>query len=334
MKNNHFIGITGFLAIIVIIITGMVSPQTVKAEEDTTIPSGTVYLPLLVRSSNYTAPQPEKPWLTYLNSFRAMAGLPPVTEVEAWGVGGFNHSKYIVKNDVLEHSEDKDNPWYTPEGLAAAQASNLAANSQLAASDYFAIDAWMQAPLHALGILDPALLKVGFGSYREADGGLQMGASLNVIDGLGEIPASVNFPVRWPDDGATVPLAFFWGEAPNPLTSCPGYQAPVGLPVILQIGPGVLKPQVSAHSFNNSASALEHCIFTEETYTNPDKDAQSLARAILDMRDAVVLIPKEKLNPGETYTVALTVNGADYVWSFTISASAQTSLAADAFTLR
>ncbi len=67
MKNNHFIGITGFLAIIVIIITGMVSPQTVKAEEDTTIPSGTVYLPLLVRSSNYTAPQPEKPWLTYLN---------------------------------------------------------------------------------------------------------------------------------------------------------------------------------------------------------------------------------------------------------------------------
>lgn len=334
MIKQNFLGICVYLIFLVVLITGLASPNTVRAEEDITAPTGEIYLPVLVRSSNNPAPQAEPAWLTYLNNFRAMADLPPVTEVAEWGVGAGYHSRYIVKNDVLEHTEDQDNPWYTPEGLAAAQASNLAANSQTTASDFYAIEAWMQAPLHALGILDPALLKVGFGSYREADGGLQMGATLNVINGLGEIPPAVQFPIRWPKDGATVPLAFFWGETPNPLTSCPGYEAPAGLPVILQIGPGGLKPQVSAHSFKNSSAALEHCVITEETYTNPNKSAQSTARAILDSRDAVVLIPKEKLSPGETYTVSLTVNGVDHSWSFSVSPSAQTSLTTDAFTLR
>ncbi len=40
-------------------------------------------------------------------------------------------------------------------------------------------------------------------------------------------------------------------------------------------------------------------------------------------RDAVVLIPRYELTPGKTYTVSLTVSEVDYVWSFTIFASAQ-----------
>ena len=39
------------------------------------------------------------------------------------------HARYIVKNDVLKHSEDYGNQWYSREGLLAAQASDLAASN-------------------------------------------------------------------------------------------------------------------------------------------------------------------------------------------------------------
>ena len=244
-----------------------------------------------------------------------MARLSPVNENPAWSAGGQLHSRYMVKNNILSHDEDASNPWYSEEGKAAAQAGNLMASSNVDTSDQYAVDSWMQAPFHALGILDPALQTVGFGSYREANGGLQMGASLDVLRGLGTEKTTA-YPVMWPGDGATTPLGVFWGEHPDPLTSCPGYSAPSGLPIILQIGPGHLTPQVSASSFKQGSTSLEHCFFTEATYKNPTPDSQNLGRAILNQRDAVVLIPRQPLKSGSSYTVSITVNGQNYTWSF------------------
>jgi len=230
-----------------------------------------------------------------------------------------------VKNDVLKHSEEPNNPWYTPEGLAAAQSGNLMASSDIEASDRYAVDAWMQAPFHAVGILDPALIKVGFGSYREADGGLQMGATLDILRGLGEIPQAVRYPVMWPTNGATVPIGDHWGEYPDPLTSCPGYRSPSGLPVILQVGSGNLAPVVGSHTFLQGKTPLDHCVFTESTYTNPDKAAQELGRAILDQRDAIVLISREPFIPGASYTVSIEVSGQTYSWSFKMEGTSRQS---------
>src|SRR4029077_15652466 len=39
----------------------------------------------------------------------------------------------------------------------------------------------------------------------------------------------------------------------------------------------------------------------------------------LTSRGAAVLIPQQPLVPGTTYTVALTVHGVPYTWSFTVS---------------
>jgi len=44
-----------------------------------------------------------------------------------------------------------------------------------------------------------------------------------------------------------------------------------------------------------------------------------LGRAILDSRDAIVLIPKEPLYPGETYSVSISANGKTTTWSFSVS---------------
>lgn len=279
-----------------------------------------LYMPLVYAPPMQAAPSG---WLAYVNAYRSGAGLPPVAENPIWSEGNRLHARYMVKNDVIEHSEDASNPWYTLEGLSAAQSSNLAANFDVNTPDEWAIDSFMQAPFHAIGILDPRLAQVGYGSYREAGGTLAMGAGLDVLRGLGDLPAAAVFPIIWPGDGATVPLGRHWGEYPDPLSSCPGYRAPSGLPVILQLGTGDTTPNVTLHSLEGPGGALEHCVFDETSYVNTDGAGQSLGRNILDSRDAIVLIPRAPLVPGETYAVSITANGRVYSWSFSVSAGAR-----------
>ena len=145
-------------------------------------------------------------WLAEVNAYRALANLPTVSENPTWSDGDWKHSRYMVKNDYIGHDEDPANPWYTPEGRTAAQNGNTFVSSSSTAADSYAIDFWMRAPFHAVAILDPALLQVGFGSYREADGGWQMGATLDVIRGLGLIPPNVSFPIEYPGNDATSSL--------------------------------------------------------------------------------------------------------------------------------
>jgi hypothetical protein len=265
-------------------------------------------------------------WLDYLNYYRGLAGLMAVVSNPDWDEGGWLHSRYMVKNDYVGHSENRGNSWYTVEGDTAAKSSNLVASYYGEVSDREAIDAWMQGPFHNIGMIDPQLQSVGFGSFREQDGGLQMGGALDVLRGLGDLPQSVIFPVYWPGNGASVPLTTFTSEYPDPLSSCNGFSSPAGIPIILQIGAGEMTPNVSSHSFTKENEALEHCVFDESTYTNPDGNARTLGRAILDARDAIVLMPREPLIPGANYAVTITANGRQYSWSFSVSLQTNQSL--------
>ncbi len=297
-----------------------------------------VYFPLLVLAPTPTptstptptptptpAPSPTptlapEDWLAWTNYFRALGNLPPLSETAAWSEGAWLHSRYMVKNDWFTHDEDPDNPWYTPEGAVAGRNGLLLVSISTATTDAEAIAAWMRAPLHALGILDSTLLSVGYGSYREAIGVIQMGATMDVTRGHAyDPPPGVQFPVLWPADGTLVPLTNYGGEIPDPLTSCPGYTDPVGLPLIVQIGSGDRVPNVTAHTFRQDGTALEHCVFDETSYVNPDPDTQRMVRNMLDARDAIILIPRAPLIPGKTYNVSLTVNGNTYTWSFTVT---------------
>lgn len=297
--------------------------QAQPAAADPSPPPGFRLMLPLVQSKNESSVSEintNLDWLNLVNFYRSSAGLPPVTEDPDLSLGDRYHARYAVKNDVLAHTEDPNNPWYTPEGMQASAASNLMANSSADTTDQEAIDSWMQAPFHAVGILDPRLLRVGFGSYRENDGGLQMAAGLDVLRGRGPAPAGIQYPIAWPGDGATIRLTQFFGEAPNPLTSCPGYAAPTGLPILLQAGDGSRTPKITAHSFRSNGQDLEHCIFSETSYNNPNAQQQAVGRSILDSRDAIVLIPRQPLQAGETYTVFITYDGQQYSWSFSVAA--------------
>ena len=130
-----------------------------------------------------------------MNFYREIASLHPLTENPDWSSGAWLHARYIVKNDILKHSENPNNPWYTPEGAAAAEASNLFGSFNPEERIEWTINGWMQAPFHALGILDPALNETGYGLYTEEDDGLSAGAALDVIRGLDSPPVSVDYPI-------------------------------------------------------------------------------------------------------------------------------------------
>lgn len=257
-------------------------------------------------------------WLGRLNAHRASANVAAVTENTTWSAGDQKHAIYMVKTGQMGHSENPGSPWYTQEGDDAARNSNVFASSTTSDTDEVAIDSWMLGPFHAAGMLDPRLQQVGFGSYREKGGSIQMAAALNILSGL---TGQGSYPVIWPANGKTVFLnAYDGNEYPNPLSSCPGYPVPSGLPLIIQLGPGNVTPKVTAASFSRNGQALEACVFDETTYKNSDPSAQSLGRAVLNMRDTVVLIPRAPLQNGSTYTASITVNGQTYTWSFTVAA--------------
>lgn len=246
-------------------------------------------------------------WLDRMNSWRASTGVPVLTEDPTWSQGDYNHAVYMVKNDLVTHYEASNLPYYTVAGDTAAQNSNIYVSSSTATTDEQAIDWWMQAPFHALGMMDPRLAQTGFGSYREVKSGWQMGAAVDVL--RGNPFSGGQYPVYFPGNGTTEPLTTYGGfESPDPLQACSGYSAPTGLPAFVQVG-GNISTSVGVHTFTGNGTPLEHCVI--------DSSNPSFAYS-LKSRGAVILIPRQPLQTGVTYVVALTVNGMPYTWSFNV----------------
>jgi hypothetical protein len=207
------------------------------------------------------------------------------------------------------------------------------------ATDQFAVDSWTQGPFHLLAYLNPSLSAVGFGSYREDGGRVQMAAALPLSPGRRLPKSSVGplYPIVWPGRGKTIapPLAqycppetaCFTSELPNPLTSC-RYSLPAGLPIVMQLGPGTVTPKIAISRISSGATALEHCVIDETSYVNPDSVQQASMRAHLKELSAVVLVPKNPLRRGRAYTVHVEANGSTFNWTFNAGTAAVNGAAA------
>jgi uncharacterized protein YkwD len=267
----------------------------------------------------------EPDWLARVNYYRAMAKLPPVNEDRALSAGDWSHARYLVENyaNIIRnggqlgarmHSEEQTNSWYSREGIAAARNSDVYEGCGRS-TPVSQVDGWMTGPFHRLSILNPNLGAVGYGRF-EKDRCWSAALDLH----LRRPPSSETreLAVVFPPNGATIPMRGFDGrEWPPPLTSCPGYVAPVGLPITLQ-GVGQRFVALEAHSVTTNGKPIEHCAFDSASYRNPDGPEQSLASLILEEFGAVVLIPREPLKIGMTYQVSITTGGKSFNWSFTI----------------
>lgn len=303
-------------------------------------PTAASYLPYIVRAlptatptATATATAPIPAWLRSVNRYREGANLHPLSENASWTQGEWLHSRYMVKEDHISHQENPSSPWYTPEGNAAGRSGNIYVSGYSSSIDDWAISFWMTAPFHAVSILDPQLYETAFASYREAIGFWNMGATLDWQRGLGTLPSTVTFPIYFPgDDGETWLRAYRGGEWPDPLSSCAGYVAPSGPPLILQLGSGNVTPTVTDHGFFRGGEALPHCVFDETSYVNPSPSTQNSGRAILNSRDAVILMPRDVLELGAAYTATVTANGVTYTWSFTVVTPPQPAISAPPIT--
>jgi len=248
-------------------------------------------------------------WLDHLNAWRTQSAVSALTEDPTWSAGDVAHSQYMVKDDQVTHYELSTLPYYTVAGDTAAKDGNIEVNSTTSFTDDQAIDWWMAAPFHAMGMMDPRLTQTGYGAYREVKSGWQAGFTLDVLRGNSFTGGT--FPVYFPGNGATVPLTQYrGGESPDPLQGCPGYATPTGLPLFIELG-GNVSTSVTAHSFTANGLPLAHCVI--------DTSNAALGSS-LKYRGGVIVIPQKPLGTGVTYAVSLTVNGAPYSWSFSIGA--------------
>ncbi|MCP4424423.1 MAG: hypothetical protein GY803_08035 [Chloroflexi bacterium] len=261
---------------------------------------------------------PPPAWLSYFNIFRAMAGLPLVTEQSALTLGSRLHSKYMVVNDdPIAHAQDRNNLLFDEAGHQAAKNSNIFATSQLDANYIWGVNFWVSAPFHLVPMLHPGLGTIGYGDYVEDIGDTHMAAVMDVGTDRAHSPDDAQYPIYFPKDGAeTWVIRHSLYEWPDPFGSCPGYGRPAGSPIVLQIGDGSLTPHVTSHTFATGNKLLESCIYDETNYRNSNAYAQEIGRKILDIQDAIVIMPKDPLPINETYTVQVVANGETYTWSF------------------
>lgn len=259
------------------------------------------------------------PWLNLLNHVREMAGLTAVPEKHPLTVGSQHHSRYMVVNDAaIAHKEDTNNPLYDEAGDLAAKNGNLFATSQTEATYVWGINFWVSAPFHLVRMLHPDLLSAGYGDFVADGGNINMAAVLDVgTDRSDTVPEDVTYPIIFPGDGTeTWVVRHSLYEWPDPFGSCPGYMRPSGPPIIVQLGDGSITPSVTNFSVSQGGKALEACLFDETSYRNADSYAQGVGRTVLDLQDAIVIIPRQPLAADSEYTVQLEANGESYAWSF------------------
>ncbi len=270
-------------------------------------------------------------WLARVNYYRAMVKLAPVREDPALSDGERNHTRYLVDNyaglirrgvntGAEMHSEDPARPGYSPVGFRAAQSSDIDEwpGPQRPPSPTWAIDDWITGAFHRLNILNPGLREVAYGL---ACNGGTCAAALDVLTGAERpslAPRRMAAPIEFPPAGASVALGPLFGEWPDPLSACPGYQAPAGLPVTLQLG-SMFDARLSAYRLIRDGDppiTVDACGFDATTYISSDDAAQHRARRVLFNFGAVVLVPRSPLRKGASYTVSMSVDGREYKWSF------------------
>lgn len=274
-------------------------------------------------------------WLTVLNGYRTRLKVPPVGEDPALSRGCLAHAKYLMTNyrqmmakgrqpGVLFHHEDESKLGYSPEGLKAAQASDVAYQPRIKMTEdqlmAQAIEWWISGPFHRPQLLSPELMQAGFGQYCQGVGCVS--ALDSTSDSALALPGGgpLAEPIEVPPDGATVKAPGFGGEWPDPVSSCPGYSAfapaitlQLGLHVPAKIGEASLTQTTGAAAGTKVAT----CAYDSESYANPNAGDQAQGRAVLKSFGEVVMMVRDPLAGGKTYRVAMTVNGKPYTWSFT-----------------
>lgn len=268
-------------------------------------------------------------WLATINRYRAAAGLAAVSDQPAWDVGLERHltymastpSQYFTGQYQSAHTENPDSPFYSNDGTTEAGYSDLIQGA--AFSPLQAVNEWLTAPFHAIGILRPQLRQVALAEAPSTGD-----AGLDVIQGLDYNRPAATAPILFPGPGVTTDLLTFGGERPDPLETC-GWQqdGPVGLPLIIMLprdAARALSASVTGPTGTESTGNGGLCIVDKHTYHSSDPVYGPNARYILNTDHAVILIPRDPLTGG-SYSVRIRQpRTPDIHWTFSAYAPPST----------
>jgi hypothetical protein len=271
-----------------------------------------------------TTLDPGGTWLDLVNDYRAMAGLAPVVEEPSWSDGLAKHLTYLQQTPASfktgayasAHTENPASPWYTPEGADAGRSADLYIGN--VPSDRTAIEAWMVAPFHAIGILRSRLQRVAYARTSA-------GAALDVIRGVTG-PASQQ-PVMWPGAGSQVDLTQAGPESPDPLDSCPGFKRPAGLPILallLSDPPAGTTAHLHRPDGSTIGEGADLCVITAATFQSSDPTYGAAGKAVLTSDHVVVIIPRSPLTTGEYGVDLIRPGQITLSWSFSAVQDAPT----------
>lgn len=194
------------------------------------------------------------------------------------------HAQYLGKHPEQAaawpdaHEEYSDREGFTTQGARAGNASVIAPGVRSADE---AIDGWMGTFYHRLPLLDPGLIRVGFG-LEKGNAVLDTGSMV--------APMDIGTWCVWPPaDAKDVPRRFN-PELPNPVPGAD--QAAWGYPVTLQFFGWDEEPPLRV-ALLLAGKPVDCHVSTPRAPTNPE----------LAPDGAWCLIPKQTLLPGATYTV-------------------------------
>lgn len=256
-----------------------------------------------------------------INTYRTQAGVAPLELRSDLASGCWNHTGYMLAHDSITHTESVSADDYTPEGDAAGQSSLLVGgNEDGTILEVPFADCMALSPFSLVQVVNPWLRWSGSAFRTDSSGGVRQAGCLDVARGI-DYTAEPSWPVMWP--GAVSDLRAISYEPvdtyPDPLVSC-GYSAPTGTPVVVLVGDSAPAPTAVATTFQDvttiPAQDVTHCVYTEDTYTNPDPDAQQIGRDILAENHAVVLIPQFPLQMGHCYQYSISTDRETYTGSF------------------
>jgi len=265
-------------------------------------------------------------WLDTMNAYRTASGVKAVTADNTLTKAIATHLNYLIKTDKVlrggayasPHTENPTSPFYTAEGEAAGKASNIISEGSVDANEAAAIDGWMTAPFHAVGILRETLKSSALAMATAENDRTYWG--LNVIAGLSP-SATRTKNILFPGDGSTVRLSRFESESPDPREGCAGdIRNYSGLPIFASLLKDPTK-DVSAELIDVNGKALtgdELCVQTQYTFKSTDTVMGPSGAKAFSGDNLVIIIPRDPLLRGN-YRVKIKQGGlADIAWSFTV----------------
>jgi hypothetical protein len=135
-----------------------------------------------------------------VNYYRAIAGVPSVTDDATLNDNCFQHARYMAENNDLTHDQKPDLPWASDAGQICAQKGNAWLGGAFSSpiwepSD--SIEGWMSSVGHRLWLLYPTTPTFGYGFYSASDN--RAGAALDVLSrATFDDDSYSGWPIRYP----------------------------------------------------------------------------------------------------------------------------------------